>query len=75
MPAIGVDVVVVEDVVVVVEPGVGHAEDMALSFPVTFVLGTGQFRTTVNRLSVMVGLTSHMWRQGATHTEQGATSY
>ena len=40
MPAIRVDVVVVEDVVVVVEPGVGHAEDMALSFPVTFVLGT-----------------------------------
>ena len=40
MAAIGVDVVVVEDVVVVVEPGVGHAEDMALSFPGTFVVGS-----------------------------------
>ena len=40
MSAIGVDVVVVEDVVVLVEPGVGHAEDMALSFLVTFVLGS-----------------------------------
>ena len=42
MSAIGVDVVVVEDVVVVIEPGVGHAEDMALSFLVTFVLGRAQ---------------------------------